>query len=698
MTLIFVNRVPQVETILFSAQHNWNRGKPDKPLISYSAQLMGSGKTYFGENIQQKIISLSNNTNPTPEASTDMKVLKQINTAIDSSVMKQFLEAKYIYVDLTKDLSHKLRTFDEALYTAIWKKANLSIDDFPKDWTPANFIKELKEKCGKDSIFLIVDEVGKVVDLTVFYKDLEPPVIEPTDSSEEQKKKKKQNLTKPYHVLFEYISSFADLKGIFLYVCGKSTELTTFSESTVTQSPVRLQRIHLPTLNEEYINQILMGTMVDGESLEKKINLSSKLRPNFINMMYEYTRGVPRLLSRCFEYLNANPLKENCTNEELSKVFETSLYSHVKGSFGVFLVPKGTPLEVNMMNCYRLCIYLNLMDFSFGEAQIIETTQGNMISLINAMSDLCIYYERAEKKPELENIYAYEDEKGVYKVVFPKFFLKYLRENKQLQLEFFSGLLSQYSAVMDQGRSLEVILAHQLYYQLKPLEAKTYGVHPLFQDTLFSKCKIASLRFGAVKSMYAATEKFTKESTSYGTTKEGWKMFFDEVENDTIYIRDKKNSESEDLGIKSFDEKGPKMALIASKNLQSKSATNWKDIQKEIDKSLNPISEYLKIPAVLFIISTHLTQEIEKSLESQRIVWKGGEKGAKLWVDPRGGKLVQKSEKTRGNMVLTLPPRTELVVLSKQEVERLISEKCFEKLSKFTILTCEDLVDCIGGS
>jgi hypothetical protein len=307
------------------------------------------------------------------------------------------LEAKYIYVDLQKDLDYKRSTFGEALCVAVWKAANLSMQDFPNDITPKNIFDMLKEKCGKSSIFLIIDEVGEVNDLAKIYKDLEPELTE----------NRVLNLTKPYYVFFKYLSAIAELQGIFLYVCGKSTELTSFSESAVTQSPVVLKKIHLPTLNEEYINQILMETIRDGVTLENKINLSSKLKSTFLKLMYEYTRGVPRLLRRCFEYLNACPLTSNCTVEELTDVFEISLYNHVQRSFGSFLVPRGALLSVKMMNCYRLCIYLNLMGFCFGEAQIIETTPGNMISMMNAMSDLCIYYEKVNTKIQPENIYAY---------------------------------------------------------------------------------------------------------------------------------------------------------------------------------------------------------------------------------------------------------------------------------------------------
>jgi len=46
---------------------------------------------------------------------------------------------------------------------------------------------------------------------------------------------------------------------------------------------------------------------------------------------------------------------------------------------------------------------------------------------------------------------------------------------------------------------------------------------------------------------------------------------------------------------------------------------------------------------------------------------------------------------------LIIPSNTELVILPKKDVKLLISEACFDKLSKLTTLTCEDLVDCLGG-
>ena len=45
---------------------------------------------------------------------------------------------------------------------------------------------------------------------------------------------------------------------------------------------------------------------------------------------------------------------------------------------------------------------------------------------------------------------------------------------------------------------------------------------------------------------------------------------------------------------------------------------------------------------------------------------------------------------------MTLPPNTELVILSQLEVESLISKNCFDKLYEFKTLTCENLVNCLG--
>jgi hypothetical protein len=158
------------------------------------------------------------------------------------------------------------------------------------------------------------------------------------------------------------------------------------------------------------------------------------------------------------------------------------------------------------------------------------------------------------------------------------------------------------------------------------------------------------------------------------------------------------NSESEDLGIAvgitSFDKEGKKIAVFSTKHLQTKSATSWKDVQEKIDKSLKSIHEHLKIPAVLFILSTHFSKEIEISLEGKRMLCRGGNNGLQLVLDLQNGKLVPKvynSETT----VLTIPAKMELVILSKEDVKMLISDKCYEDLAIFKNLTCEELIECL---
>jgi len=97
--------------------------------------------------------------------------------------------------------------------------------------------------------------------------------------------------------------------------------------------------------------------------------------------------------------------------------------------------------------------------------------------------------------------------------------------------------------------------------------------------------------------------------------------------------------------------------------------------------------------------------QIKNSLGDGRKIWKGGKFGAKLILIDK--KLTQKGmeevkiptqkEIKEDKVVLTLPPNTELVILLEKDIERLISEECFEKLSKFSTLTSNDLVNCLGN-
>ena len=88
-----------------------------------------------------------------------------LKEGVNTDVMKQFGDAKYIYVDLSRDLDFNIPSFDEALYAAIWS-THLPMQEFPKSLTASNFIKELKEKRGTSSIFLVIDEISEVVNLT----------------------------------------------------------------------------------------------------------------------------------------------------------------------------------------------------------------------------------------------------------------------------------------------------------------------------------------------------------------------------------------------------------------------------------------------------------------------------------------------------------------------------------------------------
>jgi hypothetical protein len=184
--------------ILLAASSNWideKRIVTDKSIIYYSSQLMGSGKTFFGQNIQQKIQNLYRNKQ------LKEKYLENFKDN-NEEVLKLFVEAKKVYIDLKEDInSSSKNSLKIEFQFGLWKKLGGKIEEFKEEnITNKEFLEKVYKKFKINSMFLIIDEVGLIENL--YFNDF----------------KKEDKIIQRFYVLFSILAEFSLQKGVFIYV------------------------------------------------------------------------------------------------------------------------------------------------------------------------------------------------------------------------------------------------------------------------------------------------------------------------------------------------------------------------------------------------------------------------------------------------------------------------------------------------
>jgi hypothetical protein len=324
-----VDRNIEVEWLIRTAERNHSRtssGKPllDKPVLLYSSQTFGAGKTTFGTNVihllgdatvQARLLNPpatannnsnsnnnNNNNNNGPVIPSDLADMRRTQT-FTKDLVDSYAKAKTIFVDLKGEMAKSSTnpiTFEEALYHAMFCSAVGKLVPFRPFIeaidviTPSNLIDLLIKETGHNGKwFFFIDEIGYIEGMVETYKDLKNPAAYVT--------------TKPQHIdaytrLFDILHPFITREDSFVFCAGKSANLTEKSLEE-SGSPLRLRLLALSALQPAHIIEAIRKTTYNGQPLQKVLGISDALLPVFAQIVYDYTGGIPRLIRRVFESL-----------------------------------------------------------------------------------------------------------------------------------------------------------------------------------------------------------------------------------------------------------------------------------------------------------------------------------------------------------------------------------------------------------
>jgi hypothetical protein len=320
LRLHVVDRHTEVERLVRTAEFNGNLEIDRKPVLLYSSQVFGSGKTMFGINatlllndtvIKQALLHPSLNATDVYQDLIDMRK----SQTFTQDMVDSYTNTKTVYVDLGLGLekspvrAEKRTTFHEALYHAIYCAAtngHITIQQLDSEigsYSPTSLIDLLVRKTKHTGKwFFFIDEIGSMETLESDYDDIKPRSVD------------------AYTRLFGILRPFLKRKDTFAFCAGKSAHLTAKSleEST---SPVLLRLMAMSPLLPQHIAEVLHKTKHQGKLLYHALGLSDDNAVLVLaGILYHYTGGIPRLVLAALEsLLSAAPIPP--TKGEIEKVF-----------------------------------------------------------------------------------------------------------------------------------------------------------------------------------------------------------------------------------------------------------------------------------------------------------------------------------------------------------------------------------------
>jgi hypothetical protein len=411
LRLHVVDRHTEVERLVRTAELNGNNATDRKPVLLYSSQAFGSGKTMFGINaisllqdsaVVQALLCPATDATNVP---ADLIEMRRTQT-FTKDIVDLYINAKTVYVDLglgmakSAAIEEKRTTFQDALYHAIYRAAvgkitfaqfKAKLVNFDPDELMDLLIQETKHT-GK--WFFFIDEIGSMETLAKAYDDIKP---QPADA---------------YAWLFKLLHPFLIRKDTFAFCAGKSAHLTKMSLAE-TSSPVLLRLMAMSPLQPLHIIEVLRKTQHQDKRLFQALELpddDNKLRL-FADILYHYTGGIPRLILATLEsLLSAAPLPP--TSDEIEKLMNDKVRDAIVVDTSSFFRPEH--LDADATRVYTTLLLMSVLGIKIKRSWVFSMGPANGEKFVlDWVSNLCLHIS--------------PDGPDTYRLVFSQFLIDWLQ-------------------------------------------------------------------------------------------------------------------------------------------------------------------------------------------------------------------------------------------------------------------------------
>ncbi|EME30319.1 archaeal ATPase [Galdieria sulphuraria] len=146
------------------------------------------------------------------------------------------------------------------------------------------FVQYLLEQFQKQYLFLMIDELSHLSDLTTYYSEL----------GEEQFVESDPGYI-PYRKFFRTVYELLDTGKVILYLAGRTAEISAPLSDTRSSS-VTLHMLRLNPFNLRDINEYIELATYDGKSLKDWLLPSVDVRHRFVELLKRKTGGIPLIV------------------------------------------------------------------------------------------------------------------------------------------------------------------------------------------------------------------------------------------------------------------------------------------------------------------------------------------------------------------------------------------------------------------
>ncbi|EME26223.1 archaeal ATPase [Galdieria sulphuraria] len=292
-------------------------GKLDllRPAACFSPHIFGAGKSFVG----QKFLEFFKKIRRRRRRADEDGVCFKLGESFSRAPFPRFLEALMYNIILNAYRQNGKDT--DALQIAERTVKNFDI---------VGAIDYLLEQFQKQYLFLMIDELSHLSDLTKYYSELTMKQFVESDPG-----------YIPYRKFFRTVYELLDTGKVILYLAGRTAEISA-RLSDARSSRVSLRMLRLNPFNLHDINEYIELATYDGKSLKDCLLPSDELRYRFVELLKKKTGGIPLIVKNTLLALVGKlaNLSQPVINDDNMEFLLDSVFADILNESGTFIIPE----------------------------------------------------------------------------------------------------------------------------------------------------------------------------------------------------------------------------------------------------------------------------------------------------------------------------------------------------------------------
>ncbi|GJD07049.1 hypothetical protein Gasu2_14320 [Galdieria sulphuraria] len=341
-----IDRKEDVYSILRTYYYQFPRFGGDlntpRPAACFSPHIFGAGKSCVGENFLKFLKKFADEE----EEQTKTEVF---NKSSSGKVDLKIFSWKH-FAEKTLSVCFKLgESFSDAPFPSFRKALMYNIamataecngmsareiveftDAAMKQPSVSLFVQYLLEQFQKQYLFLMIDELSHLSDLTAYYSELTMKQFVESDPG-----------YIPYRKFFRTVYELLNTGKVILYIAGRTAEISA-RLSDARSSRVSLHMLRLNPFNLHDINEYIELATYDGKSLKDCLLPSDDLRYRFVELLKKKTGGIPLIVKNTLLALVGKlaNLSQPAINDDNMELLLDGVFEDILNESGTFIIPE----------------------------------------------------------------------------------------------------------------------------------------------------------------------------------------------------------------------------------------------------------------------------------------------------------------------------------------------------------------------